>query len=65
MTVETGESRPVTDDIILKHMRTQAQIAIDTADAIVFMCDVRTEVTANDRDIATIFRKAESRSFPV
>ena len=44
--VDTGGIEPRTDDKILAHMRAQAQIAIDTADVIVFMCDVTTGVTA-------------------
>ena len=39
--VDTGGIEPKTDSPILKHMRRQAQIAIETADVIVFMTDVR------------------------
>ena len=56
--IDTGGIEPKTDDIILKQMRFQAQIAIDTADVIVFMCDVRTGLTADDRDIATMLKKS-------
>ena len=56
--IDTGGIEPKTDDIILKQMRTQAQIAIDTADVIVFMCDVRTGLTADDRDIAIMLKKS-------
>ena len=56
--IDTGGLEPKTDDIILSQMKTQAQIAIDTADVIVFLCDVRTGVTANDRDIAVMLKKS-------
>lgn len=56
--IDTGGIEPKTDDIILAQMRNQAQIAIDTADVIIFVCDVHTGVTANDRDIATMLQKS-------
>ena len=56
--VDTGGIEPKTDSPILKHMRRQAQIAIETADVIVFMTDVRAGLTADDRDIASILLKS-------
>ena len=56
--IDTGGIEPKTDDIILKQMRLQAEIAVDTADVIVFMCDVRTGLTADDRDIAIMLKKS-------
>ena len=56
--IDTGGIEPKTDNIILKQMRLQAQIAIDTADVIIFMCDVRTGMTADDRDIAVMLKKS-------
>ena len=56
--IDTGGIEPKTDDIILKQMRTQAEIAIDTADAIIFMCDVRAGLVADDRDIAVMLKKS-------
>ena len=56
--IDTGGIEPKTDDIILKQMRVQAEIAVDTADVIVFMCDVRTGLTADDRDIAVMLKKS-------
>ncbi len=56
--IDTGGIEPKTDDIILKQMKTQAEIAIDTADVIVFMVDVTTGLTAADRDIATMLIKS-------
>lgn len=58
MIVDTGGIEPVTDDIILKHMRVQAEIAIETADVIVFMTDVQVGLTADDKDIAAMLLKS-------
>ncbi|MDD2393361.1 MAG: ribosome biogenesis GTPase Der [Eubacteriales bacterium] len=56
--VDTGGIEPASDDHILKSMREQAQIAIDTADVIVFMTDSRTGLTASDEAVAVMLRKA-------
>ena len=56
--IDTGGIEPKTDDIILKQMRFQAEVAIESADVIVFMCDVRTGLTADDRDIAIMLQKS-------
>ena len=56
--IDTGGIEPKTNDIILAQMRLQAQIAVDTADVIIFMCDVRTGLTADDRDIAIMLKKS-------
>ena len=56
--VDTGGIEPKTDSPILKHMRRQAQIAIETADVIVFMTDVRSGLTADDRDIASMLLRS-------
>ena len=56
--IDTGGIEPKADDIILSQMRVQAQLAIDTADVIIFMCDVRTGLTASDRDIAIMLKKS-------
>ena len=56
--IDTGEIEPKTDDIILRQMRTQAELAIETADVIIFMCDVRTGLTADDREIAVMLKKS-------
>ncbi len=56
--IDTGGIEPKSDNIILAQMRTQAQMAIDTADVIIFMCDVRTGLTADDRDIAIMLKKS-------
>ena len=56
--IDTGGIEPKTDDVILKQMRFQAEIAVESADVIVFMCDVKTGLTAADRDIAVMLQKS-------
>ncbi len=63
--IDTGGIEPKTDDIILKKMREQAQIAIDTADVILFMCDIRTGLLADDMDIAVMLKKSGKKVIPV
>ena len=58
MLIDTGGIEPKTDDLILKYMRLQAEIAIETADVIIFMTDVRTGLTADDIDIARMLLKS-------
>lgn len=55
---DTGGIEVKSDDIILSQMRSQAQLAIETADVIIFVTDIRTGVTAEDMDIANILRKS-------
>ena len=62
--IDTGGIEPKTDDIILKQMKYQAQIAIEDADVIIFMCDVRTGLTADDRDIAVMLKKSGKPIIP-
>ena len=59
MLIDTGGIEPRTDDQILQYMRLQAEIAIDTADVIIFMTDVKTGLTADDRDIARMLLKSK------
>ena len=63
--IDTGGIEPKTDDIILAQMRLQAEIAIESADVILFVCDVRTGVTANDREIAVMLKKSGKPIVPV
>lgn len=58
MLVDTGGIEPSVDDGILLHMRQQAQLAIETADVIIFVTDIRSGVTAQDSDIATILMRS-------
>ncbi len=58
MLVDTGGIEPKTNDIILSGMRSQAQLAIDTANVIVMVCDMQTGVTATDSEIASMLLKS-------
>ncbi len=62
--IDTGGIEPKTDDIILSQMKVQAQVAIDDADVIIFMCDVRTGLTAADRDIGVMLQKSGKPIIP-
>ena len=55
---DTGGIEPDSKDIIFSQMREQAQLAIDTADVIIFLTDVRSGVTDQDLDIAGMLRKS-------
>ena len=57
MLVDTGGIEPKADDVMLSKMRMQAQIAIDAADVIIFVVDLKSGVTANDADIAHMLQK--------
>lgn len=57
--IDTGGIEPEKDDIILSQMREQANIAIDIADVILFMTDIRQGVTASDMEIATMLRRSK------
>lgn len=50
--IDTGGIEPASEDLILAQMRNQAEIAMETADVIVFMVDGRDGITASDRDVA-------------
>ena len=56
--IDTGGIEPKTDSMILQKMREQAEIAIETADAIIFMCDINTGLVADDREIALMLKKS-------
>ena len=56
--IDTGGIEPKTDDVILSQMKLQAEIAIESADVIVFLCDVKTGLTAADRDVALMLKKS-------
>jgi GTP-binding protein len=56
--IDPGGIEPRTDDLILKKMRQQAEIAIETADVIVFIVDVKQGMTDADQEVANMLRKA-------
>lgn len=56
--IDTGGIEPESEDIILSQMREQANLAINMADVIIFLTDVRQGVTAADREIALMLKKS-------
>ena len=56
--VDTGGIEPYSDDIILSQMRRQAQLAIDSADVIILVTDMRTGVVATDEEVAAMLQKS-------
>ena len=58
MLVDTGGIEPDSKDVILSQMREQAQLAIDSADAIILVVDIKTGVTASDESVAQILQKS-------
>ena len=57
--IDTGGIEPESEDVILSQMRRQADIAIEIADVIVFLTDIKQGVTAADEDIAVMLRKSK------
>ena len=58
MLVDTGGIEPKTEDVILKKMRAQAELAIDTASVIIFVTDIKSGVTASDKEVAAMLQKS-------
>ena len=56
--IDTGGIEPDSNDIILSQMREQAQIAIDTADVILFMVDVKQGLVDSDSKVADMLRRS-------
>ncbi|MDO4613994.1 MAG: ribosome biogenesis GTPase Der [Lachnospiraceae bacterium] len=56
--IDTGGIEPESDDVIVRQMREQAQIAIETADVIIFMTDVREGLQDADVTVAEMLRKS-------
>ena len=56
--IDTGGIEPDSNDIILSQMREQAQIAIDTADVIIFMTDVKQGLVDSDAKVADMLRRS-------
>ena len=57
--VDTGGIEPDSNDIILKQMRRQATFAMDNADVIVFITDVKVGITQTDNEIASMLRRTK------
>ena len=58
MLIDTGGIEPYSDDIILKQMRRQAQLAIDSASVIILVTDLRSGVVATDEEVAAMLQKS-------
>lgn len=58
MVVDTGGIEPKSDDIILSQMRRQAQLAIDTASAIILVTDLKSGMVATDVEVAQMLQKS-------
>lgn len=56
--IDTGGIEPYSQDIILSQMRRQAQVAIESADVIILVTDMKTGVVATDADVASILQKS-------
>lgn len=56
--IDTGGIEPYSNDIILAQMRRQAQLAIDSADVIIFVTDLRSGVVASDQEVAAMLQKS-------
>jgi len=56
--IDTGGIEPKSKEIILSQMRNQANLAIDMADVILFMVNIKDGMTASDKDVAAILQKS-------
>ena len=63
--IDTGGIEPKSEDIILKQMKVQAQLAIDMADVILFMVDVKSGITPEDSDIAMMLKRSGKPIIPL
>ncbi len=57
--IDTGGIEPGSRDVLLSQIRFQAEVAIDTADVILFLTDGKEGITSTDRDVADMLRKCE------
>lgn len=57
--IDTGGIEPESEDIILKQMRRQAELAMDIADVILFITDVKAGVTPSDKEIALMLKRTK------
>ena len=63
--IDTGGIEPYSEDNILSQIRRQAEIAIETADVILFVVDGLDGITADDREIANMLRKSRKNTLLV
>ena len=58
MLVDTGGIEPYSDDIIISQMRRQAQMAIESAEVIILVVDMKSGITATDQEVAAMLQKS-------
>ena len=56
--IDTGGIELKSEDEMWRHIKTQAEIAIETADVILLICDVKSDITASDYDVADMLRRS-------
>ena len=56
--IDTGGIEPDSDDVILSQMRRQAEVAIEAADVIIFVTDIRSGLIATDEEVASMLQKS-------
>lgn len=59
--IDTGGLEPYSEDIIMQQMRRQAEVAIETANVIIFVVDGQEGVTATDHEVANMLRKTNKK----
>ncbi len=59
--IDTGGIEPNSDDPILQQMKRQAEVAIETADVIVFLVDAQEGITASDEEVANMLRRTHKK----
>ena len=55
--IDTGGFEPETEDDILRHMRTQTELALEEADAVIFMLDAKSGINPSDHDVCNVLRR--------
>lgn len=56
--IDTGGIELKSEDEMWRHIKRQAELAIDTADVIILLCDIKSEITASDYDVADMLRRS-------
>ncbi|HOR86677.1 MAG TPA: 50S ribosome-binding GTPase, partial [Bacillota bacterium] len=59
--VDTGGIEPYSEDVLLKQMKQQAEVAIDTAEVIVFLTDGQEGITPSDQEVADMLRRTRKK----
>ena len=59
--IDTGGIEPHSEDLMLKQMKQQAEVAIETAEVIIFLVDGQEGITPSDREVANLLRRARKK----